>query len=157
MCNAVLKTAQSRGVEYQLQNQNEEKSFSNKVQFRKKISTRKLRKCEMELAAILLQMCDIWSHTSRYFYLRKRQDFFFQTKFFIRGIYLLNLEGYFSLSIFYWFVSDRNNLNNLCISKSKKTVWVDFEQDFLVRQFFLFFRISGFDFSLSHVFQLRHQ
>ena len=78
-----------------------------------KNSARKLRKCEMELAAILLQMCDIWSHTSRYFYLRKKQDFFFQTKFFIRGIYLLNLEGYFSLSIFYWFVSDRNNLNNL--------------------------------------------
>ena len=64
-----------------------------------KYSARKLRKCEMELAAILLQLCAIFGHTRH--------------GIFIRGIYLLNLEGYFSLSIFYWFVSDRNNLNNL--------------------------------------------
>ena len=78
-----------------------------------KNSARKLRKCEMELAAILLQSCAIFGHTCHGIFIWGKSRNFFQTKFFIRGIYLLNLEGYFSLSIFYWFVSDRNNLNNL--------------------------------------------
>ena len=79
-----------------------------------KNSARKLRKCEVELAAILLQLCAIFGHTRHGIFIWGKSRIFFETKFFIRGIYLLNLEGYVSLSIFYWFVSDRNNLNNLC-------------------------------------------
>ena len=86
-----------------------------------KNSARKLRKCEMELAAILLQLCAIFGHTRHGIFIWGKSTIFFQTKFLSEEFICWIWKNIFLCQSFTWFVSDRNNLNNLRISKSKKT------------------------------------
>ena len=83
-------------------------------------------------------MCDIWSHTSRYFYLRKKQDFFFKLNFlseeFIcwiwKDIFLCQSFTGLYLTEIIWIIS--------VLSQSKKKCWGRFRVGFSCQTFFLF-------------------
>ena len=103
-----------------------------------KNSARKLRKCEMELAAILLQLCAIFGHTRHGIFIWGKSTIFFQTKFlseeFIcwiwKDIFLRQSFTGLYLTEIIWIIS--------VLSRSKKKCWGRFGVGFSCQTFFLF-------------------
>ena len=105
-----------------------------------KNSTRKLRKCEMELAAILLQLCAIFGHTRHSIFIwGKSRILFFKLNFlseeFIcwiwKDIFLCQSFTGLYLTEIIWIIS--------VLSRSKKKCWGRFRVGFSCQTFFLFF------------------